>query len=268
MVFAHEANAIHDYFSAGPCLGLRGSKKVVQHAATAFSEEAAKDEGKKEGEEGGGACFPPTASVYVKGRGPVPIVSLERNDELLCGDADSGALFFSTFAGYLHSDPLESMACVSVRTRHSSIELVASREHLVFAADTSAGDMYPIRAELLRQGHWIQRVGCDGALQRVEVEAPPTRLTATGRYAPLTQRGTVVVDGVLCSCYIDSMADSAPAWLRLLGATHSGTHGLLLPLRLAARFGLKGSMTPKTPDGLDIYCKTLLRISSAIQAIA
>lgn len=272
MASAHEAFLPDFIVNAGPCLGLRQAfprtKGVIAQIATSFHDAPAegKEEEKKEGEGGGGACFPPTASVYVKGRGPVPIATLQHGDVLLCGDADTGALFFSPFAGYLHSDPASSMSCVSVRTRHFSGELVASREHLVFAAESRSSELCAVRAELLQPGQWVLRVGCDGVLQRAEIEEKPARLVAKGRYAPLTQRGTVVVDGVLCSCYIDACADAAPAWLRLLGASHLGTHGLLLPLRLAARLGLRAP--PKSADGLDMYCRTLLRLTSTIQAIA
>lgn len=230
---------------------------------TAFAD-APKKEAKKEdkpAEEGGQSCFPANAKVYVKGKGPVCMSDLTHGDLLLCGDEQTGHLLFSPFIGYMHESAEATLTCVTVEAGSAEADpgLRVSEEHLVFAAAAQDAPLVAVHAKELRAGDWISRVSCDGDLRRVKISSV-SKVSEQGLYAPLSQCGTVVVEGILCSCYTDS--PHMPAWLRNMVSTHGIGHGALLPLRLASLLGLIDSktktMAEQPSDGIHPYCRALM----------
>lgn len=237
--------------------------------ATVFDDPHGKEDEEHADEEGekkkGMACFPASASVYVKGRGPVAIGELRTGDNLLCGDAATGSLLFSPFVGYMHAEAIKGTDYISVKTLGRGSRLVVSHEHLVFAAESQGAAAYAIPARNLRPGAWLNRVSCDGDMSRAcvsEVTVAPKE----GQYAPLTMCGTLVVDGTLCSCYADAF-QAAPTWLRGL-ACHEASHYALLPLRLACGLGLQNAVVDSRREGIHPYCRALLALPMAAQALA
>merc|ERR1712216_99944 len=134
--------------------------------------------------------------------------------------------------------------------------LRVSREHLVFAASSPDAAFVATHARELREGDWISRVSCNGDLSRVKI-ASVSKTTEQGLYAPLSQCGTVVVDGILCSCYADS---HIPTWLRNFVSTHGIAQGALLPLRLASLLGWGPARGTQTKEGIHPYCQTLMNL--------
>lgn len=234
--------------------------------AEADKDDAAAEDGKKKF-----GCFPASASVYAKGRGPVRVADLQAGDNLLCGDAATGSLFFSPYLGYLHVEAEEQAEYLAVRTTSSpSAALRVSPEHLVFASRGAAGRRAPagtaVPARELRAGDWLSRMSCDGDLYQVQV-AEVSEVVERGVYAPLTRSGTVVVDNVLCSCYVDAFPQTMPGWLRRVATSHEASHGALLPLRTACRLGLGlGALEPHAREGIHPYCCALMAVPMAAEA--
>mmetsp|Transcript_118772 Transcript_118772/g.322254 ORF Transcript_118772/g.322254 Transcript_118772/m.322254 type:complete len:294 (+) Transcript_118772:132-1013(+) len=227
-----------------------------------------KDEkaGDGDGKEGGGAgCFPGRASVYVKGRGPVPVSGLCQGDLLLCGDAGSGHLLFSPFVGHMHKEVSTPASFVSVKAGAAEgSPLLLSREHLVFAASSADAPLAALPAAALAQGQWILRVDplC-GSFRRVQV-SEVAEVSDKGWYAPLTQCGTVVVEGALCSCYADALPATLPGWFRRFATTHQAMHQAVLPLRLAALFAAAPQKGAEALEGIHPYCRALMALPMAI----
>lgn len=216
----------------------------------------------------GSTCFPSSATVYVKGRGPICVVNLQTEDLVLTGDADSSSLTFSPFIGHLHFETAvvdEYIAIETTMDAKAGSRLTLSREHLLFASSSRDGRAIAVCAGEVRQGDWLCRVSCDGDLQRAQIiKVSTTRLQ--GRICPLTQSGTIVVESSLCSCYVDPFVENAPAWLRRLATTQEVAHTVLLPLRLMAGLGVpvqdarSADDTQETQKGLHPYLRKLMAL--------
>mmetsp|Transcript_23898 Transcript_23898/g.74328 ORF Transcript_23898/g.74328 Transcript_23898/m.74328 type:complete len:293 (-) Transcript_23898:172-1050(-) len=246
--------------------GGRGHRGTRDSAATVFNEPKKGDEKDEEGEKKGMGCFPASASVYVKGRGPVRVGELRQGDLLLCGDACAGHLLFSPFLGHLHLKVAVHADYIVLEMAGGSAKLIVSQEHLVFAASSKSTPAAGTRAGELRAGDWLSRVSCDGGLDRVQISAV-SKVAKEGVYCPLTECGTVVVDGTLCSCYADAF-QTAPAWLRRFAATHEAAHGALFPLRLACRLSWGScGMKAKLREGIHPFCRALMALPMTAHAI-
>mmetsp|Transcript_36651 Transcript_36651/g.98198 ORF Transcript_36651/g.98198 Transcript_36651/m.98198 type:complete len:294 (-) Transcript_36651:106-987(-) len=222
------------------------------------------DDEKKEGE-GGAGCFPGRASVYVKGRGPVPVSELSQGDSLLCGDVGAGQLLFSPFLGHMHMEVSNPASFVSVKAGATDgAPLLLSPEHLVFAASSEDALLVAVPAAALAEGQWILRVDplC-GSFRRVQV-SEVGEVSDKGFYAPLTQCGTVVVEGALCSCYADALPATLPAWLRSLATTHQAMHRAVLPLRVASLLGAAPQKGTVAREGIHPYCRMLMALPMAM----
>mmetsp|Transcript_112708 Transcript_112708/g.318506 ORF Transcript_112708/g.318506 Transcript_112708/m.318506 type:complete len:304 (+) Transcript_112708:86-997(+) len=229
--------------------------------ASAFNgtPEESKDAPKEEAEEKKEMqCFPSSSSVYVKGRGPTQICDLAAGDLLLSGDG--ARLSFSPFVGYLHKDCKTYCDCIQVVTSDGNSALSVSPDHLVYASGSSTTKPAPVPAQELRVGDWISRVGCDGDLFRSQITEVSV-VSKQGLYAPLTQCGTVVVDGSLCSCYGD-VRMVLPLWLQRLSTSHEVAHGALLPLRLACHLDpvVMRGFERNVCEGIHPYCRALMAL--------
>jgi len=242
------------------------SRGIKKYLAAAFDEKDDKDkvEDKEDTEKKGMGCFPASASVYVKGLGPVRIDEIQPGDMLLCGDAGAGELSFSKFLGHLHLEATTSADYVSLEMNGGNL-LVVSKEHLVFAASSPEAQATPTAAGDLRTGDWVNRVGFDGGLVRVQI-SEVSKALEDGVYCPLTELGTVVVNGTLCSCYADAIRTLTRPWLQRVATTHQVSHGALLPLRLACRLGFNGTGENEW-QGIHPYCRALLSLPIAAQGV-
>jgi len=208
----------------------------------------------------------------------VKVSDLQDGDQILAGHASTGTLFFSSLVAYMHLEAAAQAEFLVVRAEGTQTALLVSQEHLVFAARAgSAGaSIEAVLARDLRVGDQLSRVGCDGELYQVRV-TDVSKASQEGLYAPLTQSGTVVVDGFLCSCYADALPDAgALPWLQQLTSSHSVAHGALLPLRLSRSFlgavgrGSGGCSQDEAEalDGIHPYCRALRAIPLAARAVA
>lgn len=163
-----------------------------------------------------GNCFPATATVFERHRGIIHMASVRIGDRLASGAGD-----FSEVIAFLHFDPGATMNCISVV--HETGALVLSSDHLISMRrglrDGETGQRF-VRAQTVRRGDLLQDAGGHpSAVLRVR------KCCAKGRFAPLTDRGTLVVGGAHCSCF-------APPQAFHFG--HSLCHAAVAPLRAVA----------------------------------
>ncbi|OLP99027.1 Desert hedgehog protein B [Symbiodinium microadriaticum] len=165
-----------------------------------------------------GNCFPATATVFERHRGIIHMASVRFSD---CGAGD-----FSEVIAFLHFDPGATMNCISVV--HETGALVLSSDHLIsmrrgttmsqkerkYVAFVDKQSLGSRRGDLLQDAG-----GHPSAVLRVR------KCCAKGRFAPLTDRGTLVVGGAHCSCF-------APPQAFHFG--HSLCHAAVAPLRAVA----------------------------------
>jgi len=177
----------------------------------------------------GGLCFPSEATAVDIKRRRRKLGDIQVGEVLL---GEGGAP--SQVIALLHANP---DAALYLQLQHTGGELGLSPHHLVAVQRRAPGDEEEkkllqgpdppagqaqwewIPAQDVRPGDWLQ----DERGEPLLVHAIKTA-TLQGAYAPLTESGALLVDGVLCSCY------SPPAAWRL---SHSTCHHAMLPLRFA-----------------------------------
>eukprot|EP00927_Polykrikos_kofoidii_P056877 TRINITY_DN50969_c0_g1_i1.p1 TRINITY_DN50969_c0_g1~~TRINITY_DN50969_c0_g1_i1.p1 ORF type:complete len:568 (+),score=84.45 TRINITY_DN50969_c0_g1_i1:76-1779(+) len=234
-------------------------------------------------------CFPGDARVYVQGRGiGVPMRDLKLGDRVLSMRPSGDGFCFARFLGFMHAQKnvVTSFISVSVRGREKSAPLRLTRAHLVFSS--SDVGVSAKTADSLRPGDEVISVAVDGLLSLAPVTAVAEVFEEQSRchsamsscgdgggtqpndiFAPLTETGTLVVDGIICSCYADVLG-----WG--LGF-HEVAHRAVVPWRLVASLlATHTSMPSKTDefsvgfcDGIVSYFNDLMTpLHSLLQAVA
>lgn len=139
------------------------------------------------------SCFSPMSTVVHRERGQVKIKDLTVGTEVATANG------WAKVITMLHWHPTQRVASIDVF--HEDNVLHVSSDHMVFAMDDE-GSIKAIPAKDLQVGSMlVQKKGEAGKhlTSRVESVYPATM---DGYYAPLTSDGTILVDGILASCYV------------------------------------------------------------------
>jgi len=211
------------------------------------------------------ACFPGEALVQVRGRGAVPIASLHPGEWVLAAKPAVGApLVYEPVLDWIHVVRGGEASVTIIHHEHGILR--ASPGHIVFATTASSnGDPTDVPAGLLQKGDVIFAMLTanltDGNLIPSRVLSIEDGFVSSGMYAPLTNTGTILVDGVLASNYATpSLEVRLPHWLAHAGLLpvrifHSlGLHGLFATARAAllGDYGLEG-IEPEVADIMHPY---------------
>merc|ERR1711939_1158761 len=177
-------------------------------------------------------CFPSTATVITDGRGIVSMDSLAIGDLILTYDFSRGMTKYERVLFFLHQDPkVNSRDWLSVTHTHGTLTL--SSRHLVFKQTHSEIDSWTTRsvmAKSLKPGDIISLV-IEGLPTSTKVHSVVAAGVHTGIYAPVTESGTLFVDGVLASSYaaLDIVPKFAEEYQHIL------FNGLAKPLKLLSQ---------------------------------
>ncbi|KAG9334046.1 hypothetical protein JZ751_009209 [Albula glossodonta] len=198
-----------------------------------------------------GGCFPGGGLVTLEGGRRKAVQDLRPGDRVLASpDSDSsGKLVYSEVINFIHHDPTTRKHFYTIRTEEGA-ELALTAAHLLFVTEGKgncsgrqggamqtafASEVRPGQCVLTARGEW----GPQGRLSRVVgVGLREDR----GAFAPLTQHGTLVVDGVLASCY--AAVDQ-----------HRLAHWAFAPLRLL--YSWAGPAHSSPGDGIHWYSRAL-----------
>ncbi|KAJ8004487.1 hypothetical protein DPEC_G00136790 [Dallia pectoralis] len=195
-----------------------------------------------------GGCFPGRSLVTLEDGSRREVQDLRPGNRVLASSESdvSGETVYSEFIGFLDRQPgVQRQFYVLGTDTGASLTLTAA--HLVFATEgncsAGSGVTRTMYASDVRPGQCVLTSGpVDGVDQ-----GPRLRLSRvawvqirvdTGAYAPLTQHGSLVVDGVLASCY--AAMDQ-----------HQLAHRAFKPLRLL--YGWTGWTGSTQGDGLHWY---------------
>lgn len=201
-----------------------------------------------------GGCFPGEALVTLESGAQKSVSDLRPGERVLAsaGGDGSGDLVYSEVLAFLDRDPVTQKLFYTLQTE-AGARLSLTAAHLVFVSEGNcsegavpgcgalrtvyASDAQPGQCVLVSEGKAGQRHG-EGRLSRItRVRVRESR----GAFAPLTAQGTVVVDGVVASCY--AVVDQ-----------HSLAHWAFSPLRLIHSW--TGS-TGRHGDGIHWYSQLL-----------
>lgn len=191
-----------------------------------------------------GGCFPGDALVTLESGSQKSISDLRPGERVLAslGSDGRGELMYSEVLAFLDRDPVTRRLFYTLQTE-AGPQLSLTAAHLLFVTEANcsegalppvrgvlkaayASDVQPGQCVLVSEGEAGQRRYSEGRLSHVSRVSVMER---RGVFAPLTQQGTVVVDGVVASCYAvvdrQSLAHWAFAPLRLLYSWTGSTGG-------------------------------------------
>lgn len=170
-----------------------------------------------------GGCFPGWARVTVAGGGQKSLSSLTPGDRVMALSG-TGQIVFSQVLLFLHWDKESRSTFLSLETEHGH-RLALTPNHLVFLAADCRLDISEYRAQFASRA----KPGDCVLIHIAEGQVHPSKIISVlvkqsvGVYAPLTEAGTLFVDGVLASSYA-------------LVEDHGLAHWAFGPLRLVFSF--------------------------------
>ncbi|XP_019751165.1 desert hedgehog protein isoform X1 [Hippocampus comes] len=148
-----------------------------------------------------GGCFPGWARVTLAGGRQKSMSSLSPGDRVMAMSS-TGQIVFSLVLFFLHRDQEAWVTVLSLETEDGH-RLAVTAQHLVFLDPdcTLNNSKYQARfASRARARHCILIHRADGQISPSRISSISVQRT-TGVYAPLTEDGTLFVDGVLVSSY-------------------------------------------------------------------
>ena len=170
-----------------------------------------------------GGCFPGWARVTVAGGGQKSLSSLAPGDRVMALSG-TGQVVFSQVILFLHRDQESCSTFLSLETEDGH-RLALTAHHLVFLAPHCRLDSSEYQARFASRA----KTGDCVLVHTAEGRVRPSRIISVaveesmGVYAPLTEAGTLFVDGVLASNYA-------------LLEHHRLAHWAFGPLRLLSSF--------------------------------
>ncbi|XP_039259434.2 desert hedgehog protein A-like [Styela clava] len=210
----------------------------------------------------GSGCFSGESTVTMENGESRKMSELEVGDRVLATDRSTGSMIPSDIILMMHKseDDIADFLTISVTSSllesrtHRQITLTQNhlifvhssnpykrarwRPRAVYASEVKEGDVVYMKS--LLRGNITEATLAN--VTRVK------KVKRSGVYAPLTDAGTVVVDGVVASCY--AVFDNEPI-----------SHALFLPLRTLWRLGARWS---SSVYGIHWYPKTIFNAANAV----
>lgn len=204
-------------------------------------------------------CFPANAQLQLQNGFPTSMKNLKIGDKIQTIDISTNQIIFTEVIAFLHKNE-ETDGFYHVIELEDGKQVTLSARHLIYASKTNqSGAMSVVFAEDVIPGDFVRVSGHENAVRRV---LRVSTLTNKGIYAPMTRHGTILVDGVLVSCYAH--------W-----RSHDIAHKVLAPLRIwydiTSMLGnilsgtAKDTSTAKTlPSGIHWYASFLMKFSQSL----
>jgi secreted trypsin-like serine protease len=213
-------------------------------------------------------CFPGHSTVF-NADGPLTMSQLKLGDTILTVDVTSRTLRYDQVIAFLHRDVTETLWSFLEVVTESGRTLMLTRDHLVYSSpgisETNDGEPRMVFASQLKVGDYVYSFSVEKFRinNSTNGRTPSTKITADkvvrtgvryarGVYAPVTTSGTVVVDGVMASCYATF-------------SSHRLAHAAMLPLRLMAysTVGETQQIIDESKNGIHWYASTLWWLAEA-----
>ncbi|XP_063808763.1 desert hedgehog protein isoform X2 [Pseudophryne corroboree] len=195
-----------------------------------------------------GGCFPGTAMVTLVGGQKKLLSEVQVSDKILTMD-DAGQLTSTEVLLFLHKDLDKRATLVVIEAEGHPYRLRLTPHHLLYVTKDPLTGFMPIYAHRAQVGDFVL-IYVNGTQLLPSKVVKVFMQEETGVYAPLTVHGTLLVDGVLTSCY------ATIEW-------HDLAHKSFAPLRLLHSIF---SIIPEFigGDGIHWYCHFLYLLAKKV----
>lgn len=148
------------------------------------------------------SCFPETASVHLEGGQTKTMKDLQIGDKVASMDS-SGRIVYSKVLTFLDIKRNMSTAFVTIETKNPAARVTITEFHLIYQLNKHALQESVVFARDLKVGDFLYVRKNESSFDRFTAGriVAIKRRQNKGAYAPLTETGNIVVNGVLCSCY-------------------------------------------------------------------
>uniref|UniRef100_H2MNC7 Hedgehog protein n=1 Tax=Oryzias latipes TaxID=8090 RepID=H2MNC7_ORYLA len=197
-----------------------------------------------------GGCFPGDAQVFLEGGGTKQMRHLLPGDRVLSSSTKDGhtSLLYSPVISFLDRQP-NIMKTFYIIGTDAGFNISLTAAHLIFTADCADAHLRTVFASQVQPGQCVYTSSEESEPHvRISVVTFVEEQRSTGLYAPLTQHGSIVVNGVLSSCY--AAVDS-----------HELSHWAFAPLRFL--YSMLGSSQAQS-DGVHWYPRLLHRLGELL----
>ncbi|XP_046559732.1 sonic hedgehog protein-like [Haliotis rubra] len=144
-------------------------------------------------------CFPGDATLTLEDGTDIPMKNLRAGHKVKT--VANGQVSFTEVKTFLKRQPAKSALYLTISTA-SGPSLTLSGRHLVFVATSNNTDsMLPRFALTVKPGDYLFSTGTCGQPLCPALVTDIQPVVKEGVYVPLTDEGTVLVDGVFASCY-------------------------------------------------------------------
>jgi desert hedgehog protein len=205
-------------------------------------------------------CFPASATVTLLSGKSVTMEELETGDEILTFDSNGRKVFSPVYLwGHRDADTTASFYEISTA---AGAKLTLSEGHYMYVAENgyegaTMASATTLSPELVKvgQGAWVMTAAGPECSEITEI----AKVEKKGLFNPMTLTGTIVVDGVLASCYSESPAFPIESTLRgFMNAENVARnapalhHAVMSPARkLFQTFGLEWTKRVTSPHEKD-----------------
>ncbi|KAK3592844.1 hypothetical protein CHS0354_028920 [Potamilus streckersoni] len=143
-------------------------------------------------------CFPPNSIAQLEDGSNVTMADLRLGQKVL-SSFSNGKANYSIVYFFAHQDDKSSTEYISILTQWHTINLTP--DHHIYITD--CGRLHTVPARDVKVGDTVMVVSRDNSCLEEETVTELSKSTDVGIYAPITMSGTIVVNSVLASCYVD-----------------------------------------------------------------
>jgi Hint module len=205
-------------------------------------------------------CFAGTNMVEVQDRGYIPMHRLRIGDMVKSGSGayDANKVAFTQVYGFGHLDYHRDETFVQIGFDRgfntSSNDLYISPHHLVFVKRHH--HMYPVRAKDIKVGDILLGTAQEQHLVVLTIQMIRQR----GIFAPLTQSGDIVVNGIIASNYVDVLHGNKLVWFQ-----HNLGHAMFYPQRSFCYYFIETCKKEGYVDGYGYLSYIIVSVSMMVR---